>query len=142
MDVAKITRVPHASILSIEEGHYESLPAPVFVRGFIRAYCREVDLEPGEVLSRYDAYLLESELEGAEEQELNLAPLLLSGPEVGSAAGRGLQISHVLLLLLALVTFIIAYVTAGVPSKADVDDAAAQSEATHQTTTSPPSSIR
>lgn len=136
-DIAKITRIPEASIFAMEEGNFDSLPAPVFVRGFIRAYCREVDLEPDEVLGRYDTHLHENELKNAEEQDGNLGPLLLSGPEVGGAH-RGLQISHVLLLLLALATFIIAYVTAGVPSSED--PASNEASTTHQTTTTSSSS--
>ncbi len=132
-DIAKVTRIPEASVHALEDGEFDALPAPVFVRGFIRAYCREVDLEPDEVLGRYDSCLHERELHSERNPDNNLGPLLLSGPEVGGSH-RGLQISHVLLLLLAVATFIIAYVTAGVPA---AEEAPAQNEAstTHQTTT-------
>lgn len=122
-ELAKVTRIPRASLFALESGDFETLPAPVFVRGFLRAYCREVDLDPSEVLSRYDSHLHEEEMvhahsagPGAESD--SLGPLLLVGTDIQhQPAQRGLQISHMLLLLLALVTFVIAYVSAGLPSR-------------------------
>ncbi len=136
-DIARITRIPKGSIVALEQDDFESLPAPVFVRGFIRAYCREVDVEPSEVLGRYDAQIHEAEMHRAAEDEQDLGPLLLVGSHVApQSSDRGLQISHVLLLLLALATFIVAYVTAGLPSKA-ADEAALHDRAstTQQQTT-------
>ncbi len=129
-EIAKTTRIPAASILAMESGDFDVLPAPVFVRGFIRSYCREVDLDPTEVLGRYDAYIHEEERTAEfEEDGSNLGPLLLVGSDIGTQPShRGLQISHMLLLLLALATFIIAYVTAGLPSSA-ADEAAVNDRA-------------
>lgn len=136
MDLAKITRIPHGSIIALEEGNFDSLPAPVFVRGFIRAYCREVDVDPTEVLEQYDAHLHETQLSLDEEGPSNLGPLLFVGSDVpAQPSHRGLQISHVLLLLLALATFIIAYVTAGLPSSNAADTAQVDQASTEQTTT-------
>jgi cytoskeletal protein RodZ len=116
-ELAKITRIPRSSIVALEGSDFDALPAPVFVRGFIRAYCREVDLDPSDALSAFDDHLHEEEIVGDNDSPDGLGPLLFVGSDVPQQpSGRGLQIGHMLLLLLALVTFIIAYVTSGIPS--------------------------
>ena len=115
--LARITRIPSASLVAIEENNFDALPAPVFVRGFVRSICREVRLDGADMLSLYDAQIQESTLrEPVRADEPALAPLLFVSGGTESTryeSHRGLQISHVLLLVLALVTFVIAYVTAG-----------------------------
>lgn len=111
--IAKVTRIPVSSIIALEAGQFDLLPAPVFVRGFIRSYAREVDLDPGEALARYDSHLSQSALEEPADNSGSLGPLILGKTDVQPDGHRGLQISHVLLLVLALITFIIAYVSAG-----------------------------
>lgn len=53
-DVANVTRIPRSSLEHLEEGRLDRLPAPVFVRGFIRAYARTVGLDPAEIVRLYD----------------------------------------------------------------------------------------
>ncbi len=53
-DIANVTRIPRSSLEHIEEGRFERLPAPVFVRGFIRNYARAVGLDPAAVVRLYD----------------------------------------------------------------------------------------
>jgi cytoskeleton protein RodZ len=117
-ELARVTKIPSGSILALEENNFSALPAPVFVRGFIRAICREVGQDASDVLTVYETFLRESTLrDPSPNDEPQLAPLLFAsgGADVsGADSHRGLQISHVLLLVLALATFIIAYVTAGV----------------------------
>ena len=55
-DVAGRTRVPARAILALEEDRWRDLPAPVYVRGFIRAIaglCGAPDGEIQELLSGY-----------------------------------------------------------------------------------------
>ncbi len=148
-DLAKITKIPPASIRALESNDFEVLPAPVFVRGFIRAYCREVDVDPSEALMAYDAHLHEEEIvsealadDMGDRDRTAMGPLLFVGTDNMPAAssGRGLQIGHMLLLLLALVTFIIAYVTAGLPSQSDHRDAVQMDRASTTTSTTNTSS--
>ncbi len=119
VELARITRIPVGSLVALEENNFSALPAAVFVRGFIRSVAREVQLEPADVLALYDAHLNETTLRRPDaEDEPVLAPLLyVSGSaEVQRDSFRGLQVSHVLLLALAMITVVIAYVTAGVSS--------------------------
>lgn len=121
-ELSRMTRIPAASIYAMEDGRFEDLPAPVFVRGFIRSYCREVALDSSELLSQYDEYLRERTIVDTDSGKPS-TPMLMPRADMVDTSGRGLEISHVLLVMLAIVTFIIAYLTAGLPSKSTVDTA-------------------
>jgi cytoskeleton protein RodZ len=53
-DVAHVTRIPRSSLALIEEGRFDRLPAPVFVRGFLKSYARAVGLDPALVVRMHD----------------------------------------------------------------------------------------
>ncbi len=59
-EVARITRVGQDYLSAIERDAFTELPAPVFTKGFIRAYCQVLGQPPDEALSRYRAILAES----------------------------------------------------------------------------------
>jgi cytoskeleton protein RodZ len=134
--LAMTTRIRPSALEALEEGNFEALPAPVFVRGFIRAYCREVGLDPADVLTRYGDYLHEKSVNTPDEETPRLGTLLVPSADMPSKSHRGLQLSHVLLLLLALVTFIIAYVTAGAPTAPQQTDEARTNQKSGQSTSS------
>lgn len=52
-DIARSTRVGRRHLEALESDRLGELPAPVFVKGFIRAYCEFLDAGPGEALSLY-----------------------------------------------------------------------------------------
>jgi transcriptional regulator with XRE-family HTH domain len=52
--LAARTRIAPRVVLALESGSAEELPAPVYVRGFVRAYCRELDLDPDYAVALYD----------------------------------------------------------------------------------------
>lgn len=56
-EVAAATRILPRALRGLEEDRLEDLPAPVYVRGFIRAYCLRVGVLPGRALALYEAYL-------------------------------------------------------------------------------------
>lgn len=134
--LAMTTRIRTSAIETLEKNNFETLPTPVFVRGFIRAYCREVGLDPTDVLTHYDDYLHEESVNTPEEKTPNLKTLLIPNTDMPSKSHRGLQLSHVLLLLLALVTFIIAYVTTGAPTSTHQPDEARTNQESGQPTSS------
>lgn len=45
--------VPHL-VRALEADHHDALPAPVYVRGFVRAYCEQVGVDVEEALRRYE----------------------------------------------------------------------------------------
>lgn len=54
-DMARSTRVGIRHLEALEEERLADLPAPVFVRGFIRAYCGFLREAPEEALGQYEA---------------------------------------------------------------------------------------
>jgi len=53
-DVASATRIGGQHLAALEADAFEELPAPVFVRGFIRAYCGFFEMPADEALALYD----------------------------------------------------------------------------------------
>lgn len=51
--IAEITKISSSYLRYLEEDHYEGLPAPVYVRGFVAAYARCVGLDPQSVAPSY-----------------------------------------------------------------------------------------
>ena len=49
-DVARQLKLSVWQVEALEAGHYQRLPGPIFVRGFIRNYARIVKLDPEDVL--------------------------------------------------------------------------------------------
>jgi cytoskeletal protein RodZ len=56
-DLSRATRIASRLIIALEEDRFPDLPAPVFVRGFIRAYCAAVGEPPERAVTLYDASL-------------------------------------------------------------------------------------
>ena len=54
-ELGRVTRVASRYLEALEADAHESLPAPVFTRGFIRAYCQAVGQPADEALALYDA---------------------------------------------------------------------------------------
>jgi cytoskeleton protein RodZ len=52
-DIARSTRVGRRHLEALETDSWAELPAPVFVKGFIRAYCDFLDTSPDEALGLY-----------------------------------------------------------------------------------------
>jgi cytoskeleton protein RodZ len=54
-EVAQALKLSMRQLVAIESGHYESLPGPAFVRGFVRNYARHLGLDPEAVLAAVGA---------------------------------------------------------------------------------------
>ena len=52
-DIARVTKIPQRSLVRLEEGAFDGLPAEVFVRGFLRSYARCVGLDPEDTVRRF-----------------------------------------------------------------------------------------
>ncbi|MDR2031988.1 MAG: DUF4115 domain-containing protein [Azoarcus sp.] len=53
-DVVKALKLSPQQIEAIESGRFESLPGPLFVRGFLRNYARHLGLDPQALLADFD----------------------------------------------------------------------------------------
>jgi flagellar biosynthesis protein FlhG len=51
--IARVTKVNPTYLRFLEEDHFEDLPAPVYVRGFVTAYARCLGLDPARVVPEY-----------------------------------------------------------------------------------------
>lgn len=48
------------ALKALESNEYDKLPAPIYVRGYIRRYCKLLDIASEELLASYETYLLET----------------------------------------------------------------------------------
>jgi len=97
-EVSRATRVGRTHLEALEAEELSALPAPVFVKGFIRAYCEFLQANPAEALGRYQALI--------GERPSGTAP---SAPEPLTAGlGRGpVFVSVILLVVLAAALFLL-----------------------------------
>ena len=78
-EISAATKISLRLLSALERSDLAKLPAPVFTRGFIRAYCLHLGLDPVE---KINTYLAEFRPSGSE-------PLLVSKPKSGSRFLRG-----------------------------------------------------
>ena len=55
-ELARVTRIPEASLEAIEKNAFEALPAEIFVRGFLRNYARQLSIPTDEIIQAYEAW--------------------------------------------------------------------------------------
>lgn len=96
-ELARTTRVGQRYLEALESDAFDELPAPVFIKGFIRAYCAALGESPEAALRFYE------EVEGAAPAEP--APTVTVRPK--APAGRPVLVSLVLLLVLGLGLFVL-----------------------------------
>jgi cytoskeletal protein RodZ len=90
-EISRATRVPISSVERIEADRFDELPGEVFVRGFLRAYARAVEVPPDEVLARYTS----------SRRVAWVTPLPITSPVKPARTRRfGVAIAFVLLLIL------------------------------------------
>lgn len=53
-DLAAGTRVKERLLKAIEDDRYELLPSPIYIKGFLSAFAKALDLDPKEILLRYE----------------------------------------------------------------------------------------
>ena len=52
-DIVNHTKIPLSTLVELEKDNYDLLPPATFVKGFIRNYAQELDLDPEKVLAVY-----------------------------------------------------------------------------------------
>jgi cytoskeleton protein RodZ len=104
-ELARTTRVAPRYLEALERDAFNELPAPVFIRGFIRAYCQALGEAPGEALACYD---------GQDDRTPPVAPAQPAAlPRAGSGESRSrgtIVVSFVLLVILGMALFTVALV--------------------------------
>jgi len=82
-DIAFATKVPKASLANLEAGRCDLLPAPVFVRGFIRSYARAVGIDPNPLVRAF-----ENRSQAAPSHAFHDAPMSAAAARVGVIGRR------------------------------------------------------
>lgn len=98
-EVARITRVGCDHLKALEEERWSELPAPVFTKGFIRAYCQALGEPPGEAVARYSMALQALEPP---------APFASGAPGARGRAHGTVLVSLILLVALGLGLFLVS----------------------------------
>lgn len=98
-ELTHATRIPLSSLEALEADDYEALPGDVFVRGFIRAYCGSLDVEPGPIVELFDESREKTELMGSD-------VTIVNAPE----RGRRFGVAFALVVLLILFTLALSIV--------------------------------
>jgi len=109
-DLSRATRVARPYLEALENDAFGSLPAPVFTRGFIRAYCQAVGASPEDALARFDG---RETREPAPTTAPTRAAVAASMPATdGDPRTRSaILVSFVLLVILGVALFAVALVT-------------------------------
>ena len=109
-DISAATKVPRTAIERLEAGALSSLPAHVFVRGFIRSYAKAVGINEARPLSLFDrAVNAKTEAARVEAASPVIDPSLAGGvPDEDDSVrrrGLGLAVFVIILVLIATITF-------------------------------------
>ena len=123
-EIARTTRVAQRFLESIEADAFDTLPSPVFTRGFIRAYCQALSEPPEEALAAFEGREITAPppaVVAARPGAPAASRPAASAPRPGAAAaraaaegeprGRGaVLVSFVLLVILGIALFAVALV--------------------------------
>ncbi len=93
VEVARVTRIPAATLDALEADRFDDLPGEVFVRGFLKSYAQAVGLAPDAVLARYTST----------RSVVMVTPLPATSPVTAVRGGNrrvGVAIAFVVLLIL------------------------------------------
>jgi len=107
-EISRVTRVASSYLEALESDRQSVLPAPVFTRGFIRAYCQALGESPDEALARYDG-----REGGVPAPPRPAAPPSTPAPTTESEARSrsAVLVSFVLLVILGMALFAVALMT-------------------------------
>lgn len=106
--ISEATRISEKMLEAIEAGKFSVLPQ-AYIRAFIRAYARALDLDPEEVLRRYDAVNREIRTAAEEWVSRSKAPL---SPTEQSRSGTAASSSRISLSSILVAFMILAAVSA------------------------------
>lgn len=111
-DVAQRTKVARTTLEAMEKGDLATLPAPVYVRGFIRAFARAVGANEVSPLGLYEQAL--AKRNAAKEEKESIPTVdpqavadgasLADDESMAPRRGLGLAVFVIILLLIATIT--------------------------------------
>src|SRR5687767_7212920 len=111
-ELSRATRVARPYLEALENDAFTSLPAPVFTRGFIRAYCQAVGVAPDDALARYDGREVREGAAAVPAPPPRTAVAASTSPTENDPRTRSaILVSFVLLVVLGVALFAVALVT-------------------------------
>jgi len=124
-DISRATKINSSLIRAIESDAFDRLPGGLFTRGFLRAYAREVGLDPDEIVARYRAEFeptVASETADAAQPHDEPAPSVRPALDIDGDAARSRQIQVLQLCIILLIVALYFVVTrkSTPPAQADV----------------------
>jgi len=112
-EISETTKISMRFLEAIESDDLDTLPAPVFTRGFLIEYARYIGLDPEDIASRYVS-LVQEEKSREEEEEARIRN------RVGAGNLGAFEIWLLLILVLAIVATIVVYWVRSSPSQTGV----------------------
>jgi cytoskeleton protein RodZ len=103
-ELARTTRVAPRYLEALEADAFDRLPAPVFTRGFIRAYCQALAQPPDEALACYEGR------EGRVPQPTARPPALMRARAAEPRARGSILVSFILVVVLGMALVTVAFV--------------------------------
>ena len=97
-EVSRVTRIPVATLESIEQDHFDDLPGEVFVKGFLKSYAQTLGLLPEDIVARYIA----------SRRVAMVTPLPVASPVHAAREGQGRRFGVAIALVLLLILFTLA----------------------------------
>jgi cytoskeleton protein RodZ len=111
-ELSRVTRVARPYLEALENDAFTSLPAPVFTRGFIRAYCQAVGVAADDALARYDGREVREGVAAVPAATPRSAVASSTSPTESDPRTRSaILVSFVLLVVLGVALFAVALVT-------------------------------
>ena len=124
-EVSRVTRIPLATLESIEGDHFDDLPGEVFVRGFLKSYAQTIGLVPDEIVARYSA----------SRRVAIVTPLPVASPVTAAREGHGRRFGVAIALVLLLILFTLALSIVLTPRGRDLPPELSQSNVSESATT-------
>jgi cytoskeleton protein RodZ len=124
-ELEQITKIRPKYLRALEDERFDILPAPTYVRGFLRSYAEALGLEPQPFVDEYNSRFTV----GDEELELTIRPRRGPAPRVDHRSRRESRIALLALLGIAIVTaLVIAAFRFGGPAEEKVPGLAVQGQ--------------
>ena len=101
--VAHFLRLSQGMILAIENNDFSEIPAPMFVRGYLRSYANMLSIPSDALVQQYDASLLESESQKAE--AFSKENLMKKKPEKNSKFTKRISLDGLIRLISIVILF-------------------------------------
>ena len=107
-EIARVSRVGTPYLEALEADRFSALPAPVFTRGFVRAYCQALGEPPDDALARYDG---RDGAPAAKPATAAATPLRAGHQDTEPRSRSAVLVSFVLLVVLGMALVAVALMT-------------------------------